>query len=359
MKAIVLDDTSCREALFPFADIRHVADIRVGILTIRERWETISGGQVFCNDHENQGKSSVEPEPQLVYPANIIISRQFIDPEKEPGQPGKGYVFEDSDIVKTIHHPWDIFKLNDWAIRQDFELLTAGRNTEPIPETVQVTQVRNIFIETGAKLHHCILNASGGPIYIGKDAEIMEGSTIRGPFALGEGSTVKMGSRIYGATTIGPFCTVGGEIKNSVIFGYSNKAHEGYLGDSVIGEWCNLGAGTSGSNVKNTAGTVKVWDNRSKQEQPVGLKCGLLMGDYSRSAINTSFNTGTVVGISVNVFGNGLTPKYIPSFSWGCNGNAKYKFEKAINDIRNWKKLKNRELTQSELEKLKHIFDQR
>ena len=357
MKAIVLDDTNCREALFPFTEIRHVADIRIGILTIRERWELIAGQPVSCSNDNQRDQSLVEPGNQLVYPANIIISRRFIDPDKEPDQPEKGYLFEDSDQVKTIHYPWDIFKWNDWAIRQDFELLTAGRNTEPVPETVQVNFVRNIFIEPGAKLSHCILNASNGPIYIGKDAEIMEGCTIRGPFALCEGSTVKMGARIYGATTIGPFCVVGGEIKNSVIFGYSNKAHDGYLGDSVIGEWCNLGAGTSGSNVKNTAGIVKVWDNSSKQDRPVGLKCGLMMGDYSRSAINTSFNTGTVVGISANVFGSGLTPKYIPAFSWGYGDNTKYEFEKAINDIRNWKKLKNKELTEPEIERLKHIFD--
>ena len=186
----------------------------------------------------------------------------------------------------------------------------------------------------------------------------MEGSLIRGPFALGEGAVVKMGAKIYGATTIGPFSMAGGEIKNSVFFGYSNKAHDGYLGDSVIGEWCNLGAGTSNSNIKNTASEVNVWHYPAKEYIRAGLKCGLLMGDYSRSAINTSFNTGTVVGICANIFGEGIPPKFIPSFTWGNKGLSLYEFEKALADITNWKKLKNQVLTEQEKVKLKHIFGQ-
>lgn len=186
----------------------------------------------------------------------------------------------------------------------------------------------------------------------------MEGAVIRGPFALCEGAVVKMGARIYGATTIGPYSIVGGEIKNSVIQGYSNKAHDGYLGDSVIGEWCNLGAGTSNSNLKNNAGEVNVWHEQGQQFMNVGQKCGLLMGDYSRSAINTSFNTGTVTGICCNVFGNGLTPKYIPNFSWGVNDEPKYELEKAIVDIMNWKRLKNQQLGTEEEKQLRNIFEQ-
>ena len=185
----------------------------------------------------------------------------------------------------------------------------------------------------------------------------MEGSSIRGPFALCEGAVVKMGSKIYGATTIGPYSIAGGEIKNSVIFGYSNKAHDGYLGDAVIGEWCNIGAGSSNSNVKNNAGSVKVWNQAAKEYIVAGTKCGLLMGDYSRSAINTSFNTGTVVGICSNVFGEGLTPKYIPSFTWGTKSLSKYEFEKALSDIQNWKKLKGFELTTNETAILRTIFE--
>ena len=206
-------------------------------------------------------------------------------------------------------------------------------------------------------MQYCILNAAAGPIYIGKAAEIMEGASIRGPFAICEGAVVKMGARIYGATTIGPYSVVGGEIKNTVIFGYSNKAHDGYLGDSVLGEWCNLGAGSTNSNIKNTASNVKVWNETAKDFVSGGLKCGLLMGDYSRCSVNSTFNTGTVVGACANIFGSGLLPKYIPSFSWGAINPAKYEFEKALQDITNWKKLKNQLLTEKEIQKLQHIFE--
>jgi UDP-N-acetylglucosamine diphosphorylase/glucosamine-1-phosphate N-acetyltransferase len=233
--------------------------------------------------------------------------------------------------------------------------LTRGRQSAPIPPSVQVISPQSIFIEEGASISHSILNASTGPIYIGRNSNIMEGCLIRGPFALCESAVVKMGTKIYGATTIGPCSTAGGEIKNSVLFGYSNKGHDGYLGDSVIGEWCNLGAGTSNSNLKNNAGEVKVWN--AGQFISAGLKCGLLMGDYSRAAINTSFNTGTVVGVCCNVYGEGLMPKYIPDFSWGVhNKGPKYAFEKALRDIENWKKLKNQSLTDAEILTLKHIF---
>jgi UDP-N-acetylglucosamine diphosphorylase/glucosamine-1-phosphate N-acetyltransferase len=187
---------------------------------------------------------------------------------------------------------------------------------------------------------------------------MLEGSLIRGPFSLGEGALVKMGAKIYGATTIGPYCLAGGEIKNSILFGYSNKAHDGYLGDSVIGEWCNLGAGTSNSNIKNTASEVNVWHFHTREYLKAGLKCGLLMGDYSRAAINTSFNTGTVVGVCANIFGEGMPPKFIPSFTWGNKGLSLYEFEKALTDISNWKKLKNQVLTEEEITQLKHIFGQ-
>jgi UDP-N-acetylglucosamine diphosphorylase / glucose-1-phosphate thymidylyltransferase / UDP-N-acetylgalactosamine diphosphorylase / glucosamine-1-phosphate N-acetyltransferase / galactosamine-1-phosphate N-acetyltransferase len=259
------------------------------------------------------------------------------------------------DDVMVLEYPWQIFQFNDRAIREDFELVKKNRNSFPLPEAVQVINAAQLFVEEGAKLSHCILNATTGPIYIGKNAEIMEGSYIRGPFALCESATIKMCTRIYGATTIGPSCVAGGEIKNSVMFGYSNKAHDGYLGDSVIGEWCNLGAGTSNSNIKNTAGEVQVWNGQTKKYTSAGQKCGLLMGDYSRAAINTSFNTGTVVGVCCNVISGGLTEKAIADFSWG---NAKYEFEKAMKDIASWKKLKNQSLTENEIQQLKTIFEQ-
>ena len=350
MEEIYLNDDEVKDNLFPFSITRSVADIRVGILTIREKWELLLNQRIQLSDNKNLTTASA-----TIFAANIIPSRKFInslvngskDFSKDP----------DWQAVRIVQYPWNIFGWNDWAIREDFILLTHDRITHPIPKSVITINPREIFIEEGAIIGHCTLNASTGPIYIGRNAEIMEGSCIRGPFALCEGATVKMGARIYGATTIGPYSIAGGEIKNSVIFGYSNKAHDGYLGDAVIGEWCNIGAGSSNSNLKNNAQPVKVWNQSSKDYIMAGLKCGLMMGDYSRCAINTSFNTGTVVGICSNVFGEGLTPKYIPCFTWGTKGFSNYEFEKALADIRNWKKLKGFDLTTEEITTLRNIFD--
>jgi len=336
------DDPSTRKKLYPFAEVRAVSDLRVGILTIREKWEKLLAPYA--------GNSI----PNLNFPSNLVPSKEFIDLLVNH------HIQNDEDFrhpsVRLLEYPWQINEFNDWAIREDFKLITAGKYSLPIPETVQSIKSTNIFIEEGARLEYCILNASKGPIYIGKNAEVMEGSIIRGPFALGEGAVIKMGAKIYGATSIGPFSVAGGEIKNSIILGYSNKAHDGYLGDSVVGEWCNIGAGSSNSNLKNTATTVKVWHQPTKDYLDAGLKCGLMMGDYSRASINTSFNTGTVIGIAANVFGTGLTPKYIGDFAWGSTGNEKYNLNKALQDISNWKKLKNKELSEQEIQTLKSIF---
>ena len=355
MKPVYLTDQEATDHLFPFSQTRSVADLRIGILTIREKWERLLQQPVQLIQADNPTQAQ-PPQDAIIFAANIIPSIAFVQSIKQhANNPG----FEpDYETVQILQYPWHIFQWNDWALREDFKLITKNRYSEPIPESVQVINSNNIFVEPGATLHHCMLNATTGPIYIGKDAEIMEGSYIRGPFALCEGAVVKMGAKIYGATTVGPYSVVGGEIKNTVIFGYSNKAHDGYLGDSVIGEWCNLGAGTSNSNLKNTGSDVHVWHNQAKDYIRVGLKCGLLMGDYSRSAINTAFNTGTLVGICSNVFGEGLTPKFIPSFTWGSKGLSRYEFEKALADIANWKKLKNQELTTTEISRLKQIFEQ-
>ncbi len=259
----------------------------------------------------------------------------------------------DENEVRVLKHAIDIVKNNDWALRKDFELITEGRKSQPISGTNKIIAAENIFIEAGAKVEHSILNASAGPIYIGKNAEVMEGCMIRGPFALCENSIVKMGSKIYGATTIGPNCVAAGEIKNAVFFANSNKAHDGYLGDSVLGEWCNLGAGTTNSNVKNTAGHVKMWSEADSDYIDVGFKAGLLMGDYSRAAINTSFNTGTVIGICCNIFEAGFPPKHVADFTWG---NEKYAIEKAVEHIDNWKKLKGQYLTEQEKNILKALY---
>ena len=350
MNSVYLSNRQPASQLFPFAQVRAVADIRVGILTIREKWERFFGAPVYMVDEEEN-----LPSDATIFSANVVPSSEFFASLKK----ADGVLNPDPawDNVKVLQLPWHIFQFNDWALRQDFIGLTKGRVSAPIPDTVRAIGPENIFIEPGAKLSYCLLNASTGPIYIGAGTEIMEEAAIRGPFALCEGAVVKMGARIYGATTIGPYCVAGGEIKNAVMFGYSNKGHDGYLGDAVLGEWCNLGAGTSNSNIKNNAGDVRVWHNSTRDYVSAGQKCGLLMGDYSRSAINTSFNTGTVVGICTNVFGEGLLPKLIPNFTWGSRGLSKYEFDKALTDIANWKKLKNQELTRDEIRKLKHIFE--
>jgi len=351
MNQVFLTDKEIKDNLFPFTLLRSAADIRIGILTIREKWDNYSGSRVNVTDDPDN-----IPDNATLVSANIIPSSAFVDSLVKDGKISDNPLWTS---VKIIQYPWHIFMWNDWAIREDFPMVTKNRYSEPVPETVHVTNPREIFIERGAKLSHCIINASGGPVYIGKNAEIMEGSVLRGPVAVCEGATVKMGSKIYGATTIGPYSIVGGEIKNAVIFGYSNKAHDGYLGDSVIGEWCNLGAGTSNSNMKNNVSDVRMWNESQKEMISTGVtKCGLIMGDYSRSAINTSFNTGTMVGICANVFGEGSPAKFVPSFAWGNSGNMKYEFDKAISDIEKWKKLKGHTLDEKEKTILKLIFDQ-
>jgi len=354
MIQLVLDDTNIRQHLFPFTLTRPAADIRIGILTIRQKWEKLLGIKVRVNGDEYLDPPRTDTQP-VVFAGNIVPTRDFVEQLLKGDYTQEEFMQQSS--VRMLQHPWHIFEYNDWAIREDFKLVTEGRQTQPLPASVVCIRPENIFIEEGAKLQYCILNAEAGPIYIGRNTEIMEGASIRGPFALCEGAAVKMGTRIYGATTIGPYCLAGGEIKNSVLFGYSNKAHDGYLGDAVIGEWCNLGAGTTNSNIKNTASNVKVWNEADGHYLSAGIKCGLLMGDYSRSSINTSFNTGTVTGVCANIFGEGLLPKYIPSFSWGAHKPARYEFEKALSDIANWKKLKNHLLTEKEIQQLQHIFD--
>ena len=335
---IILDDSFCKEQLYPFTATRHAADIRVGILTIREKWLLIESVNSIVGD-----------EKIVKVPANIIPTQANAD------QIINGNYLADEAVLKSIQHPWNIFELNDWALRMDFELITSGRKSAVISSTNKTISPENIFIEEGAKVEYCIINASAGPVYIGKGAEIMEGCMVRGPFALCNGATLKMGSRIYGATTIGPGCVAAGEIKNSVMFANSNKGHDGYLGDSVIGEWCNLGGGTTNSNIKNTAGPVKVWDNKTKGYIAMGLKCGLIMGDYSRAAINTSFNTGTVVGVCCNIFGEGFPSKLVNDFTWG---KERYIFDKALQDVDNWKKLKGANISIREKEILKELYNQ-
>lgn len=342
---ILLDDIPFNNSLYPFGAVKSMVHIRIGILSILEKWQLFFPGKILLSSsfEENKDISLYQK-----FPANIIPSANFFKQISK-----ENIAFPSTDDCKILEYPWQIFEYNNWAIQQDFELITEGRQSINISSTNQLIYPENIFVEEGAIVSHSILNANEGPIYIGKNAEIQEGSLIRGPFALCEGSRIKMGTKIYGATTIGPYCLAGGEIKNSILMSYSNKAHDGYLGDSVIGSWCNLGAGTSNSNLKNTAGTVKMWSKEKNTFIDAGNKCGLLMGDYSRCAINTSFNTGTIAGISCNIFGNTFPSKFIDNFTWG---NEKYIFEKAISDINNWKKLKGLEINEEEIESLKKIY---
>ena len=340
---IFLDESTCRTSLFPFTHTRHVADIRIGILTIREKWEKITGLPVITS-------GSLKNAESVIVKANIIptinTASQIIQAALN-----KTPILE-NDEIKMLHFPWQIFLLNGYALVNDFETITSKRISEPIAETNTCITPQHIFIEEGAQVAYCTLNASTGPIYIGKNAQLMEGSMIRGPFCAGEGSIIKMGAKIYGATTIGPYCVAGGEIKNAVMFGYSNKAHDGYLGDSVIGEWCNIGAGTSNSNVKNTGGEIKYYTDDTGLLIAAGNKAGLIMGDYTRCAINTSFNTGTVIGVCCNIFGE-MPGKYVHHFSWGTE---RYIFAKVLTDISNWKKMKGHELTSEETNLLEQLY---
>jgi len=338
---IYLDDTKVKENLIPFSLTKHVADIKIGIFSIREKWEKVLQGKAYLSN---------SPENCIVINAALIPTihnfQTIIDKSIH------GITIEEDDVIKILKYPWHIYQLNDWALRMDFKLIIKENHSQKIPETVQVIHAQEVFISEDVQISHCVLNASTGPIYIAKGAQIMEGAMIRGPFSLGENGVVKMGARIYGATTVGNNCVVGGEIKNTVLFDYSNKAHDGYLGDSVIGSWCNLGAGTTNSNVKNNFSTVKMQLSHQLKNLEAGNKAGLIMGDYSKSAINTSFNTGTVVGVSCNIFGNEMPPKFVPNFTWG---NEIYNIDKAILDIQKWKQAKQQDITQQEIDILKNI----
>lgn len=339
---IYLDEQGCRELLFPFTHMRHVADIPLGLFSIREKWERLTALSVSTDP-------LLKGQAQYVLPAHWIPNQENFEMMlQHAAAPSGSWTPDEQNILK---YPWHIFELNDACIRSDFQLLE--RLNQYFPENNQYVGKDQIFIEAGARLHHCILNATTGPIYISLNAEIMEGALIRGPFYLGENSVVKMGAKIYGATSIGPNCVVGGEVKNSVIFGNSNKAHDGYLGDAVVGEWCNLGAGSSNSNIKNNASSVKYDLEGQAKPLQAGLKGGLLMGDYSRSAINTRFNTAAVVGVGCNIFGDQMITGNTGHFRWG---KERYVFEKLLQDINNWMRFKGKQLDIYAIEKLTQLY---
>lgn len=361
MNYILFDESNVRTTLLPLTFTRPVADIRVGILTIREKWEKmlkvttstltdpylsrkfpivkeaeniLINGSVCPNEEIIGSIKKLKPGQALVHNDTIValhVPAEELESVTDTSSESSEEILVQSCPIK-INHTWDIFTKNTLAIQEDFKLITKGRKSHQISETNTVFGAENIFVEKGAKIEGAILNANTGPIYIGKDAEIMEGAVIRGPFALCEGAQVKMAAKIYGPTTIGPRCRVGGEINNSVFFGYANKAHDGFLGHSVIGEWCNLGADTNTSNLKNTYDEVRLWSYAKRTFVNTHLQfCGLIMGDHSKCGINTMFNTGTVVGVNANIFGPGFQRNFIPSFTWGgTSGHSNYDLKKAI-----------------------------
>ncbi|WP_223034979.1 GlmU family protein [Hanstruepera marina] len=381
----ILFDGPSRNNLLPFTFTRPVADIRVGILTIREKWERYLEYTTTTITEEYLS----DKYPMVELSENVLINASYL-PNQELAEMIKGLgenqaIFKEEDVIAfftkdtqedvnfesyeaieyhdeilKIENTWDIFTKNGEAIVEDFELLTKGRQSAVIPKSVNTIRAEHIFIEQGASLEFVTLNATNGPIYIGKDSEIMEGSFIRGPFALCDHATVKMGAKIYGPTTVGPFSKVGGEVTNSVLFGYSNKGHDGYLGNSVLGEWCNLGADTNNSNLKNNYAHVRLWNYETENFAKTGLQfCGLMMGDHSKCGINTMFNTGTVVGVSTNIFGSGFPRNFVPSFSWGgSNGFTTYLTKKAFEVAKVVMARRNIEFTEQDAAILEHVFEE-
>lgn len=381
----ILFDGTVRDALLPFTFTRPVAEIRIGILTIREKWERHLGfttttltedylsakypmveleNNVMINASFLPNNSLVEmvvnlQNNQAIFKGNSVIAFYNKDSQEEVD-------FDAYEIIEyledclTVENTWDIFSKNDVALREDFKLITEYRTSESIPKSVNVIAPENIFIEEGAKLEFVTLNASTGPIYIGKNSEIMEGSVIRGPFALCESGKVKLATKVYGATTVGPHSVIGGEVNNSVLFGYSNKGHDGFLGNSVLGEWCNIGADSNNSNLKNNYEEVKLWSYETENFAKTGLQfCGLMMGDHSKCGINTMFNTGTVVGVSVNIFGAGFPRNFVPSYSWGgASGFSTYLTSKAFQTAKIVMARRNVEFTEDDATILEHVFEE-
>lgn len=353
----ILFDGDVRNSLLPFTYTKPVADLRIGILTIREKWEKYLSltTTTITEEYLEEKYPMVEMDENIMLNASFCPTEGLVEmvknlEENEALFKGEDVIafftkntqeevnFEDYKQIEyegeliQVKNTWDIFSLNDKAIEEDFNLITKNRTSQPIPAGVQTVNPENIFIEEGAKLSYCILNAADGPIYVGKNAEIMEGCVVRGALAMCDNSVLKLSAKIYGATTLGPYCKVGGEVNNSVLMGYSSKAHDGFLGNSVLGEWCNLGADTNNSNLKNNYAEVKLWDYNTERFAKTGLQfCGLMMGDHSKCGINTMFNTGTVVGVSANIYGSGFPRNFVPSFSWGgASGFTEYRTNKVF-----------------------------
>ena len=380
----ILVDIAEREHFYPFTLTQSLASCRVGIFTFKERWEqyTLEACGVYTAPYlqalyeDSEFLSSTEslyfinvaciPSEDLLKAINALdegeklmtAGGKWIATKTKERQISKILLAEKPPIVfeevSLIFNQLQLLSIHPKLIERDFKWVASQRKSEPIDSSNNVINKDQIFIEKGATVLCSNLNASDGFIYIGNESLVMEGSSIRGSFVLGKKGVVKMNTSIYGTTSIGPYCLAGGEIKNSILMGYSNKGHEGYLGDSIIGHWCNLGAGTCNSNIKNTAGEIQMWNEFKGEWENVGQKMGMLVGDYSRFAIQSSINTGSYIGVSANIFGNGLLPKHIPNFTWGVIPG--YQLDKAIEDIHNWKKLKGFAITEAEKQVLKHLY---
>jgi UDP-N-acetylglucosamine diphosphorylase/glucosamine-1-phosphate N-acetyltransferase len=386
MNYILFDDYAWQN-LLPLTFTKPVSEIRIGILTISEKWEkhlktkvsfqtqlflsskykcNLKNDTIFINGKICPNIDLVNQIAGLKINTGIKCGNTLIAYRSNTGtllniNESITNAQESVSAFISVDNVWDIFSKNGEAIKQDFELLTKDKISLPLSKTNTIIgDVKNIFLEEGAIIEAAILNTKSGPIYISKDAEIMEGSIVRGPFVLGEHSALKLGSKIYGPTTIGPHCKVGGEVNNSVIFGFSNKAHDGFLGNSVVGEWCNLGADSNNSNLKNNYGNVKLFNYQQNKMIDTGLQfCGLIMGDHSKCGINTMFNTGTVVGVGANIFGGGFPPTHIASFSWGgAESIEEYKFDKMIETANRVYARRNMTISSEEFKILEAVFNQ-
>ncbi|MEL6865441.1 MAG: GlmU family protein [Bacteroidota bacterium] len=390
MNNIILFDDESRDHLLPLTFTRPVSELRIGILKTSEKWAKYLDGQVSFITQDYLSEKfplhieddnfvvngavlpterlcrlikQLETNEALLLDGELIAARlnkkQFDHLMKEEEiEELSGFELEDTPFIK-INNSWDIFSHNDEAIRQDFELLTKGRESAPISQSNQIINPEQIFLEEGASVECAILNAATGPIYVGKEAQILEGAMVRGPLAMCEKAILKMGAKVYGATTVGPYSKIGGEVNNVVVTGYSSKGHEGFLGNSVLGEWCNIGADSNSSNLKNNYAPVRLWDYSVGRFAPTGLQfCGLIMGDHSKCGINTMFNTGTVVGVFANIFGSGYPRNFIPSFSWGgTSGYSTYRTTKAFETAERVTKRRQKDFEEVDQKILEHVFN--
>jgi UDP-N-acetylglucosamine diphosphorylase/glucosamine-1-phosphate N-acetyltransferase len=377
---IVIFDDELRDELLPLTFTKPVAELRVGILTISEKWQRWLDAAVSYQtvDYLQEKYKRVVEDSNLFINGACLPTKDLVASIRSLAKndallTSEGRVIAkmskqlDSDVfnetiveAQFVNFPEDIYSLNGAEIEVDYSLITEGRISQELQPSNQVIGYGNIFIEEGARVEGAILNPTSGSIYIGKNAEVMEGSLIRGGLAMCESSVLKMGSKIYGPTTVGPYSKVGGEVNNSVIMGYSNKGHDGFLGNSVIGEWCNLGADTNNSNLKNNYAEVKIWSYSKQRFRKTGKQfCGLIMGDHSKCGINTMFNTGTVVGVSANIFGAGFPRNFIPSFAWGgSSGYMTYQVNKAFETASLVMKRRNIDLDDTEKAILEHVFNE-